>query len=368
MREIDSSSRERHSDGVKSDPPELMTQSLPPPPMMVAGASVAAPAAPTGSWITVFVKNLAAQDWFITLYFGILMIALVNGSGPGRPECIRKVAIDFGCFFVGLLLTRGGVIPHRSFANGMVYRFALFLSVFLSYFQLREILPAVSLRAVDAQILDFDLRVFGVEPSLAWDKYVTPATTEWFSFFYFGYFFVLSAHILPMMFNGKNPDRLAHFSLGIFMVFGIGHLVYMLVPGFGPYKYLGPRFEHELSGGLFWGLVRATVDAGGAQKDIFPSLHTAVPTFFLLFSIRYRQHLPFKYTWPPLLFAVTQIICATMFLRWHYLVDIFAGLTLATLSVLLSGKIVAWEKQRRERWNIPPTFTVLEYPWPKRDE
>jgi len=351
---------------VENDPRELMTQSLPPPaPTAVA---TIAPAAPTGTWLTLFIKNLAAQDWFIALYFTVLMLALSFGSGPGRPECIRKVLIDFSCFFVGLIFTRGGILRHGTFANSMVYRLAVFLSVFLSYFQLRDILPAVSSRAIDAEIFAFDVSTFGVEPSLAWDKYVTPSTTEWFSFFYFGYFFVLSAHILPMMFNAKNMDRLAHFSLGIFMVFGCGHLIYMLVPGFGPYRYLAPQFEHELSGGLFWGLVRATVDAGGAQKDIFPSLHTAVPTFFLLFSIRHRHAFPFKYTWPPLLFAVSQIICATMFLRWHYLIDIFAGLTLATTSVLLSEKIVAWEKQRREKWRIPPTYKVLDYPWVKRDE
>jgi hypothetical protein len=214
--------------------------------------------------------------------------------------------------------------------------------------------------------LSFDLRVFGVEPSLAWDKYVSPFTTEWFAFFYFGYFFLLTVHIIPMMLAARDKDMLAHFSMGVFMVFCIGHLVYMVVPGWGPYHHLAGQFQHELKGGLFWGLVRSAVDAGGAQKDIFPSLHTAVPTYMTLFSFRYRRFVPFKYTWPVMAIFVSQIICATMFLRWHYLIDIFAGLTLATTALVVGGRVMAWEKTRRESFGAEPTFTLLAYPWAKR--
>jgi hypothetical protein len=227
---------------------------------------------------------------------------------------------------------------------------------------LRDILPAVSSRAMDADIFAFDMRVFHVEPSLAWDAFVSPTTTEWFAFFYFGYFAILAMHVLPMMLVERDMQRLAHFSLGIFMVFCGGHLVYMLVPGYGPYRYLADQFSHPLSGGVFWRLVRETVDAGGAQKDIFPSLHTAVPTFFALFSFRYGKTFPFKYTRWVMGFLASQIICATMFLRWHYLVDICAGIVLATLAVVVPAYVIPWEKRRREAFGVPPTFAALAAP------
>ena len=316
-------------------------------------------------WLARFVKNLGVQDWMIGLYFVLVCLAVTYGSGPNRSECIQSVLIDLSLFATGIILTRGGILRIGSFANDMLYRLTVFLAVFLSYFQLRDILPAVNVHAVDADILKFDLSVFHYEPSLAWDRFVTPATTEWFAFFYFSYFFLLLLHVFFFMLASKNKEMIAHFSLGIFMVFCTGHLVYMLVPGYGPYKHLAGTFQHELSGGLFWELVKATVSAGGAQKDIFPSLHTAAPTFFALFSFRYRKHLPFKYSWPVVAFFASQIICATMFLRWHYLVDIFAGITLATTAVFLGGKLIAWEKARREAFGAPPTYTLLEYPWTK---
>lgn len=313
-----------------------------------------------------FVKNLAVQDGVIAFYWTVMMFAVAFGSGPGRDSCLRTVAMDFALFLAGLLLTRGGVLKSGTFANEMLYRVTIFCAVFLSYFQLRVILPAVSSRALDADLIAFDLRVFGVEPALAWDKFVTPQTTEWFAFFYFGYFFILIAHVLPMMLNATSRLRLAHFTLGILFVFLTGHLVYMLVPGWGPYRHLAGQFQHPLEGGLFWSLVKATVDAGGAQKDIFPSLHTAAPTFFAIFSYIHRREMPFKYTWKVVAFAATQIIIATMFLRWHYLVDIVAGLAVATAAAVLSHKIALWEARRRERAQVAPTHALIEWPWTRQ--
>lgn len=310
--------------------------------------------------------NFAIQDWFIGGYLLALLFALAVGNGPDREACARTVLIDFGCYFAAVVVTRGGVLKEGSFANAFVYRLSMFLPVFLSYFQLKHIAPAVTTRAVDAQLVALDLKLFGVEPSLAWDKYVTPHTTEWFAFFYFGYFFLLCAHVLPMMLNASNRARLAHFSYGIFFIFCTGHLVYLMVPGWGPYVHLASRFQHPLEGGLFWHLVKATVDAGGSLKDIFPSLHTATPTYFAIFSFMHRRTFPFRYTWPILAFASTQIIIATMFLRWHYLIDIFAGLALATTAALVSYRVVIWEMAFRARSGRTPIYTLL--PWPRAAE
>lgn len=322
------------------------------------------------AWPTRFVKSLASHDYVIGGYFTIVLICLIFGSGPGRQHGIEMVVADLSLFLVGLILTRGELIkkttPWGAFTNAFLYRLTLFAAVFLSYFQLREILPAVSERAVDAQIYSFDLRVFGFEPSMVWDKFVNPSTTEWFAFFYFGYFAVLAVHVLPFVFAVNNERLISQFAIGIFTVFCCAHTLYMAVPGYGPYRYLAADFHHELTGGTFWGLVRETVDAAGAQKDIFPSLHTAAPTFFAIFSFRHRDRLPFKYTWPIVSFCVSQIIIATMFLRWHYLVDICAGLTLATFANLLGAYLTPWEIARRKRQGIAPIFAPLTLPSPRR--
>jgi len=315
------------------------------------------------SWATRFRKNLAFQDYWVSGYLVLLMIAVLGAKGPGREHSIQTVVLDIGCTATGLLLTRGGILRIGSFANAFVYRMTVFLPVFLSYFQLKWIAAAVSPHSVDGELLAFDMRVFGFEPAVSWDKYVTPHTTEWFAFFYFGYFFLLCAHVLPIMLNTSSKFRFSHFALGAIMVICPAHILYMVVPGYGPYHYLKGQFVHELEGGLFLRLVLATVEAGGSQKDIFPSLHTAIPTFFAVFSYIHRRAFPYRFTWPIMAFVSTQIIIATMFLRWHYLIDIIAGFTLAVTAAVVSLKVTRWEFARRKRIGVLPTFTLLDWPW-----
>jgi hypothetical protein len=312
--------------------------------------------------------HLAVQDWFLGAYFFILTCAVAFSNGEKRIESLQWVGVDAALFLATLYLTRGGVIRRGSFTNNLVYRIGLFVAFQASYFQLRFILPTVNARVLDADILAFDLKTFGYEPAMAWDRFVTPTSVEWFAFFYFSYFFLLATHVIPMVLADRNSKRLAHFCLGTFMVYVFGHIGYMLVPGFGPYHHLAGQFEHDIEGGLFWKLVVATVEGAGAQKDIFPSLHTAAPTFFAIFSFMHRRTMPFRYTWPVITFFASQIILATMFLRWHWLIDVVAGLTLATTAAFVSRKVIDWEWSRRARLGLPPVFEARSWPGSRNAE
>ena len=311
-----------------------------------------------------FIHSFASQDWLLLGYLVAIFVALMLGTGNNRPACMVHVAVDLGGFLFVLTLVRLPVLRPNSATCSLLYRFAIMATLLGTFFQLREILPAVSPAAFDAQIYAFDTRVFGVEPSLWLDRYVSSTTTEWFAFLYFLYFLVLTVHVLPMLFFWQPEEKeLARFGVGFLMIFLSAHLLYMVVPGWGPYWYLKGVFQHELQGPVFWPLVRETVDAGGAQKDIFPSLHTAVPTYIAIFSFRQRRLLPFKYSWPVMAFVATQIIVATLLLRWHYLVDVVAGLTLAVTASVLGQRIADWEAARRERLGIQPAWMPLVYPW-----
>jgi hypothetical protein len=310
-----------------------------------------------------WVRNFASQDWLMIGYLVALLVALMVGRGPNRSACMVRVLADLSVYLFVIALVRGQILRWGGVAASLVYRTAVIGTLLSSFFQLREILPAVSPWTDDARIYAFDLDVFGFEPSASFDRYVSPRTTEWFAFFYFLYFLILSVHVLPMVYWQRDTHLLARFSTGVLLIFCMAHILYMIVPGFGPYWYLKGTFQHELEGGTYWRLVREAVEAGGAQKDIFPSLHTAVPTFFAIFSFRHRSLLPFKYWWPAIAFLATQIIIATMFLRWHYLIDVIAGVALAAAGSFLGQRIADWERAKRERLGLQAVWTPLVYPW-----
>lgn len=308
------------------------------------------------------VNQFAAQDWIIVVFLVAELVALALGQGPGRPACAARVCGDLGVYLAAVALVRRA-LPWGSIAGALLYRGAVLGVVLVSYFQLRDVLPAVSTRALDARIYAFDLSVFGVEPAEWMDRFVSPVTTEWFAFFYFLYFLILAVHILPLLLFARDPRLLARFTIGVLLVFLTAHLLYMVVPGWGPYWYLNGAFHHDLRGGMFWTWVREAVDAGGAQKDIFPSLHTAGPTFVAIFSFRHRKLSPFKYTWPVVAFLATQVIIATLFLRWHYLIDVVAGLCLAAGAASFGQRIADWEQAKRERLALQPAWMPPVLPW-----
>lgn len=311
------------------------------------GAAAAAASPTVRGWAARAAANVAVQDWAVMAYFLVLMAGVLLGRGPGWNASLRTLAWDLGIFAAAIVVVRGELVRRESTLASVLYRLVIGFPPAVTYVQLRGILPAITQKALDADIYAFDLRVFHYEPSLAWDKWVSPATVEWFAFFYGLYFLIIAIHIAPFLLFADDSPLFRAYSNGVFVVFLTAHVVYALVPGFGPYAHF--TFEHALTGGRFWKLVLDTVHDGGALKDIFPSLHTAAPSFFLFFAIANRKTVPFRYTWPVMAFVVSQIVIATMFLRWHYLVDILAGLALAALAVFLGRAIADWEGPRRAR-------------------
>lgn len=219
--------------------------------------------------------------------------------------------------------------------------------------QLHLILPAATTLQFDAHLLALDQRFLRYEPAVAWDAAVSTSVTEWLSLFYLSYFVVLVAHAFALLAFERRGRTLAEFSLGIVTTFCVGHTLYVLVPAYGPWEHLAGTFQHPLDGAFWYPLMRGIVASGGARADVFASLHTAAPAFITMFSFRHRREWPYRYTWPVVAFVTTQIIIATMYQRWHYPIDVLAGLALAASVTALSAKAGGWEDASRARRGLP---------------
>ena len=301
--------------------------------------------------------RVSLNDWIVLAYLSVLNVAVLcsDGHGPERDRAILEVAallVVFATVVVGLI--RGGVLTHPVWSP-LAFRLCHYGSIQLTYFFMRGFLPIVNPGSLDRELHELGMTLFGVEPALALEPWISSATTEWFAFFYYGYFFVLGLHVIPIIFFSRHPRILSEFALGLLLVLSVGQSLYLIVPGYGPAS-LPALFEHDLPPGVWWNLVKQLVASAGAQKDIFPSIHTAAPTFILLFSFHNRAHLPYRFTWPLVGFYSFNIIVATMFLRWHWLVDIVAGLTLALFAYLGAVAGTRWETAHRRRLGLPPAW------------
>jgi hypothetical protein len=306
-------------------------------------------------------QNLAVQEWLLAGYYGTFAAALVlAGPQPGRARALAgMLALAAITAAVVWPLRRRGARPSRGAI--LTYRVVTVAGIVASYLLLRDVLPIVNPRSYDAELRALDLALFGGDPVLWLDRFVTPGTTEWFAFFYYCYFPLMAVWVVPMVIGARDEPLLAEFALGVLLVVATGHVLYMVVPGWGPHYAFAAVYPTPLPAGFWLERVLATVAAGGALKDIFPSLHTALPAYFLLFAVRHRRTRPFDLAWPPTAFVTANIMVAALFLRWHYLVDVIAGFALALAAHAAARRIACWERTRRTRAGVDPVWPPLNH-------
>lgn len=274
-------------------------------------------------------RNFALQDWIALVFHTYLWLRIL--MAPDSAQATE------GRFWQGILLlvtyatvfsVRSRLIP-KGWFRALIYRVGMFTSIAGSYFVLKWVLPGLAPVLLDAELMEIDIAILGQTPSIWMAQFNTVAVTEWLAFFYWSYFFILGLMTLPWLFLAHGR-MLVELMLGATIVASFGHSGYTFVPGVGPYAVI--EFAEPLHGGVFLEMVMGTVASVGAVLDIFPSLHTAYPTFFALWAFSNRKHRIVKWVWPVLTFFALNIIVSTMFLRWHWAIDVFAGLMLSTFA------------------------------------
>lgn len=271
-------------------------------------------------------QNLAVQDVVALSFHAYVLVRALLAPDSPDASVARKLAFAVFVLTVGLMvLTRGEVIGGRR-ARALTYRLGLVTPMVLSYFEMRVLLPALQLELLDGRLYAIDRSLLGTTPALWMQAWNVEPVVEWLSFFYYCYFLILALMMAPALFV-SGGRRLQELMAGGMLIVAVGHTLYTLVPGAGPVATL--VFDQPLQGAFWWEQVELAVSTAGARLDIFPSLHTAWPAYFTLHAFAHRESQPFRWLWPVLAAVALNIIIATMFLRWHWFIDVVAGLLLA---------------------------------------
>ncbi|MCZ6807465.1 MAG: phosphatase PAP2 family protein [Deltaproteobacteria bacterium] len=294
-------------------------------------------------------QNLAIQDAIaLTFHAYIFLRISIAPDSPDATAARRMVLALLVVTASAMVLTRGEVIQNQR-ARALTYRLGLFVPMVFSYFEMRLLLPALQLEAMDYRLYAIDLWLLGTTPSVWMEAWNTKPIVEWLSFFYYGYFLVLIVMLIPALFLEKGR-RLQELMAGALLIVATGYFLYTIVPGAGPFATLA--FDEPLHGSFWWNQVQITVATAGAQLDIFPSLHTAFPAYFALYACGHRHERPFNWAWPILAFVAFNIIMATMFLRWHWFIDVAIGLLLAFAARRFSVVVAEHEGHRGEAYDM----------------
>ncbi len=196
------------------------------------------------------------------------------------------------------------------------------------YKEMANVFPLARGVDFDSRLAALDQRIWGMQPVLWLAHRQTPLSTEVLQWIYTLF---IPAVLLPaFVFWGKkrHPD----FHYYAFLI-SLGYLA--SYAGYVIWPARGPRFLfHELSGMRLHGLwlfggMQATLDRlESVAYDAFPSGHTEL-TILAWWSTRRLSK-----TWFGAYFSYTSaIIFATVYLRYHYTADVFAGALLAAVLI-----------------------------------
>jgi membrane-associated phospholipid phosphatase len=145
---------------------------------------------------------------------------------------------------------------------------------------------------------------------------------------YSTYYFLPIALGAALKLTGKKED----FEKSLFFIllcFYLSYVGYILVPALGPRYAMEHLHENELGGFLVSKPIQDILNLlEGVKRDAFPSGHTGIALTVLFLSYRYVRGL-FWIMLPP----VILLIFATVYLRYHYVVDVFAGVLLMVVTI-----------------------------------
>ncbi|MFT3961824.1 phosphatase PAP2 family protein [Propionivibrio sp.] len=186
---------------------------------------------------------------------------------------------------------------------------------------------ATAWRADDA-LAGLDALLVGENLSLRMEPWITPWLSDLMSLGYMSFMVLLFG---ALVFYLLRSPHLARCYRGLFTVYGLGFLGYVLVPAAGPYVAMAGRFSTPIEGGWPTALNALMVSRGSNHVNVFPSLHVAVSLFLWLTLLRDHRRLGLALT--PL---IVVLWASTIYLRYHYCIDLLAGAALAGASFLLA--------------------------------
>jgi membrane-associated phospholipid phosphatase len=206
----------------------------------------------------------------------------------------------------------------------------------------------------DDILIGVDRTIFGANPLEWFGHLARPWLTEAAQIAY-TLFYTLVVAVGAEIYARRAEEAFYRFSFACAVGFMVSYLGYLLVPAVGPRftLYDFASIGRDLPGLLLTPALREFVNAGGlvpsgvptsvarslALRDAFPSGHTMMTCVSVWWS--WRMRLGGRWIVTP---VGALLVFATMYLRYHYVVDVLAGALLA--SILIAVTPAAW------RWTL----------------
>ena len=271
----------------------------------------------------------------VTIAFLFFLSALTVSFYPVIPKAPFLIALYSSLIAIQIILAK---VQNR----GMFMRFFYDLvfptiCILLVFDSLEWVVHYVNPVDIDPTLIRLDYLIFGNHPTVMLETIMNPYLTDILQLAYSTYYFIPVGLGVVLLFKNQR----AEFNRSIFMIlfcFYLSYLGYILFPALGPRFYLKHLQSTELQGFLFAEpLMNFLNRLEGIKRDAFPSGHTGITLIVLFLAYKYNKKF-FRITLP----IVSALIFATVYCRYHYVVDVIAGFALTLITIVLGEWYYRW--------------------------
>ncbi|MEW6086795.1 MAG: phosphatase PAP2 family protein [bacterium] len=172
---------------------------------------------------------------------------------------------------------------------------------------------------LDPLFQNIEFAIFKSQPSLWFsEKFPYIWLKEIFHFFYFSYYLLIP--VLGLILYFKDIKKFQHFIFTVSFTFYFCYLIYIFLPVVGPLIWDFPKMK----GFIFVPLMNFIYAYAEKPGAAFPSSHVAVALIVTFFSFKYNRRLSLYFLIDVILLAIATVYC-----RFHYVIDVAAGIITA---------------------------------------
>ncbi|MGE5278892.1 MAG: phosphatase PAP2 family protein [Acidobacteriota bacterium] len=260
-----------------------------------------------------------------------LLTLLFYSALPDPGEILLRFALMGGFLALIVFLARRAERLPPAIRVGVDFYPAAFIPfVFES---LGPLIAAARGRARDDLLIAADRALFGTDVTVWLERLARPWLTDIFYLFYSSYYFM--AIVLGAVLWRRSVPTARRYIFTLTFCYFVSYIGYFVLPALGPRFALASRQTIVLETTPLSRAISSTINELERTKfDVFPSGHTMIAAAVLLVAFRRARGV----FWILLPFG-TGLIVSTVYCRYHYVVDVLAGLALAFASVPLGDRI-----------------------------
>jgi membrane-associated phospholipid phosphatase len=277
-------------------------------------------------------RTFLSPSDLLTLSVLVLLFCLAVFSSQVTPSWSGLLA-TYTVLAVAILASAVYRVNAGSMKRGFYLSLvATVITVFVIFNSLGALIAGIHPVTFDGYLIAIDHALFGVHPTVWLERLISPTLTSTLQFAYLSYYLIPTSLGIVLIARGRF-EEFEEALFGILLCFYLSYLGYLLVPALGPRATLSALQTGDLQvSPLIESLQEMLNRLEQNKTDAFPSGHTAVSLLSLYYAGKARE----KILAACLIPVVTGLIISTVYLRYHYVIDVIAGIALTCVTIALA--------------------------------